>query len=227
MSELNKKPEIEQAATGMKMPEQGSVASASRRRLIKLGTAAVPVVATLASRPAMAWHCKSPSAWGSNPTLEDANLTASQKANPAHDVVLDEVWTVKNWCDNSTRYNLANPWDVVKGKCGLTKNFTAITFADISKLGITWPSAVDTSKKVVNVLNANGGAQNPPTYINAMIVALLNYKLIGKSNGLAQCMMPLDIQEMASGKIEISKNVTWYEKEIRDYLYNNYVSRGS
>lgn len=36
----------------------------SRRRLIRLGTTAVPVVATLARRPALAWHCQSPSAWG-------------------------------------------------------------------------------------------------------------------------------------------------------------------
>ena len=38
-------------------PVQPSRASA-RRRLLKRGVAAAPVLLTLASRPVMAWHCK-------------------------------------------------------------------------------------------------------------------------------------------------------------------------
>lgn len=229
MSELNKQPDIEQAATDAQAPVQSSVASASRRRLIKLGTAAVPVVATLTSRPAMAWHCKSPSAWGSNPTLNDSELTKSQQANKAHDTVVDEVWTVQNWANNSTRANLGNPWDVVKTKCGISssKPFADIKFKQLSSLGIYWPAGVNTNDKVCTVLNNGGAGANPPTYLKAVIVAGLNYALLGNSRGLAKCMMPIDLQEMANGSVQISKTVTWGPTEIRDYLYNNYVARGS
>ena len=39
--------------------------AASRRRLLKTGVSVAPIVLTLASRPVLAWHCKSTSAWGS------------------------------------------------------------------------------------------------------------------------------------------------------------------
>lgn len=36
-----------------------------RRRLLKAGVSAAPIVLTLASRPVLAWHCKPPSAYAS------------------------------------------------------------------------------------------------------------------------------------------------------------------
>jgi hypothetical protein len=53
--------------TGLKSTgdEVVKVAIEKRRRLLKLGVSAAPVVLTLASRSALACHCKSPSAAGS------------------------------------------------------------------------------------------------------------------------------------------------------------------
>ncbi|MBU1363450.1 MAG: hypothetical protein KKE51_06455 [Gammaproteobacteria bacterium] len=62
MSENNQK--LGQRLDGQESPDAMSSANASaRRKLIKAGL--TPVVLTLASRPVLAWHCKSPSAYGS------------------------------------------------------------------------------------------------------------------------------------------------------------------
>jgi hypothetical protein len=58
------------AVTGQEAPEAFQIPEAtssglSRRRLFKTGLGVAPVVMTLASRPVLAWHCTTPSAFGS------------------------------------------------------------------------------------------------------------------------------------------------------------------
>ena len=57
--------QTELKAAGNQTTETGQAALEKRRRLLKLGVSATPIVLTLASRSALACHCKSPSAAGS------------------------------------------------------------------------------------------------------------------------------------------------------------------
>ena len=57
--------QIELKAAGNQTTETEQAAIEARRRLLKLGVSATPIVLTLASRSALACHCKSPSAAGS------------------------------------------------------------------------------------------------------------------------------------------------------------------
>jgi len=219
------------------------VKSPSRRRLIKLGTAGVPVVATLASSPAMAWHCRTASAWGSNMT---ANLTASQKASPAHDDVEDECWAISNWCKNEARSDTgisSKPWDALKNKCSnIYINVPAkdpstkktIASADrfkyvtvdslVSACGIVKPAGCNGGAKVVDVLN-NGGDD----FSRCIIVAQLNFLFPTARNNIQWCaknakgvnQLPL----MAKGTYQPGGvGETWQKGKIVSYLRNNWMS---
>jgi hypothetical protein len=239
MNDTNQDSTPESVATPAAKPV---VKSPSRRRLIKLGTAGVPVVATLASSPAMAWHCRTASAWGSNMT---ANLTASQKANPAHDDVINECWSISNWCKNEVRNATGiyiKPWDALKGKCGsLYNNVPAkdsrgqkITDANkfkyvtvdslVAACGIARPAGCSGNSKVVDVLN-NGGDD----FSRCIIVAQLNYMFPTGPNKIQWCaknakgvnQLPL----MASGNYQPGGvGETWQKGKIVSYLRNNYMS---
>ena len=87
------------------------VASTSRRRIFKkVGVVAVPVVATLASRPVLAWHCRTPSMWGSlvmNPNTS-LNTHADHKTT-----FPDETWSIQGWKSNTVRSSTKvadRPW---------------------------------------------------------------------------------------------------------------------
>ena len=77
----------------MNVIAQPTVEAPARRRMLlkSIGTGSA-VVASLASRPAYAWHCQSPSAWGS----AQINPNTSLKNNPGHTSYVDETWTISN-----------------------------------------------------------------------------------------------------------------------------------
>ena len=121
MSEIDKHAVIQAGAVDAPAQASAHVASVSRRRLIKLGSAAVPVVATLVSRPALAWHCKSPSAWGS----EIINPNTSLRTNAGHQSYPDETWYITDWRDNIARSSAGygnKPWAVLQSKYPALKN---------------------------------------------------------------------------------------------------------
>jgi hypothetical protein len=57
--------QTELKATGDHPAKAAEAALEKRRRLLKLGVSATPIVLTLVSRPVLAWHCKPPSAYAS------------------------------------------------------------------------------------------------------------------------------------------------------------------
>src|ERR1035438_541842 len=57
--------QTELKTTGDDPGKAAEAALEKRRRLLKLGISATPIVFTLASRPVLAWHCKPPSAYAS------------------------------------------------------------------------------------------------------------------------------------------------------------------
>ncbi|TXD99553.1 hypothetical protein FUT87_02335 [Mitsuaria sp. TWR114] len=79
----------------------GTVVSQRRRRFIQAGV--VPVGLTLASRPAMAWHCNTTSAWGSA-ILRNGGASVQARADAAV-INNTECWYIANWKDNTGR-----PW---------------------------------------------------------------------------------------------------------------------
>ena len=205
-------------------------AFASRRRLIRAGAGLVPVVSTLASRPAHAWQCRSPSAWGSL----KANANTSLKNNAGHRAYTDETWTLANWKNNTARsatgYS-AKPW--VK----LCENFSTIvtketktqgsfdhTKVTVSMLqavmGIQVPSGLNPSVKCVDLMgSANFGS--------CCLAAQLNWILLSPlpKNDLEKCLSLVDLKNMAIGAYPAGS--PWTQQQVRTYLTENYIVRAS
>ena len=218
---------------------QGSVAahSPARRRLIKLGSSAVPVIATLASQPALAWHCNSASAWGS----AQAGTTASQNTRNTSKQLTDETWMISNWKSNTTRAGLGIPWTVLRtkyngiGAAGCTgSNVKIKTLFDSSKLTapLTPISGLSTSTNntmVADFLNGTGSTD----FQRHALVAQLNYLLLG-STGWNVCLksttelatvIPQTLQQMCAGTYAYpTGSAYWTQAKIVQYWEANFIS---
>ena len=219
-------------------PQEGQVKdkgiAEGRRRLIKIGASSVPVAMALASKPVLAWHCKSPSAWGS----EQLNPNTSLKNNAGHTSYPDETWTISNWATNTARTAVglsSAPWAELFNKYPCLKN----TSCNLSLIGISWssvtvsklfsvvpigrPSGLSGTAKVKDVLAAGG------TLANYIICAQLNYLLLAprSDNLMEQCITLDDLKVMATtGKYTLpNSSVTWLQADIVNYLYNNWFTR--
>lgn len=206
-------------------PVKGSVVSQRRRRFIQAGV--VPVGLTLASRPAMAWHCNSTSAWGSA-LLRDGG--ASVKARAATAVINNtECWNVSNWTGNTVRGEVSpmTPWGVVsaqafrgKGDDYAKKN---LLIKNVFPAG-HWQFGPNV--KVTDAF-ATGGSAGIGTLV---LVARLNAMFAG--HRVAECALSngVDmIQKMASTgpglfKPTNSTGLAWAEKDYRRYLVENYLA---
>lgn len=205
-----------------------------RRKFIRLGAASVPVVMTLSSKSAFAWHCKSPSAWGS----EIINPTTSLKNNAGHQSYPDETWYITNWRDNSANGAVgysAKPWDVLRSKFPALKNnapanshvkksfdYTLVTIAELTAAVPGLKSLASPSSKVKDVLTS-GSSLNKST-----LVAQLNYVLLSPlaANELERCLAPDALQRMATGSYSPAGiNQVWDANKITKYLYENYIAR--
>lgn len=235
MSEIDKHAVIQAGAVDAPAQTSAHVASVSRRRLIKLGSAAVPVVATLVSRPALAWHCKSPSAWGS----EIINPNTSLRTNAGHQSFPDETWYITDWRDNIARSSAGygnKPWAVLQSKYSALKNnappsapiktsldHTLVTIAQLQAAipGLRTAGAL-ASAKVNTVLSTGSDLQK------STIVAQLNYILLSPlaANQLEMCLPPAALQQMADGTYKPSgTGQAWDSAKIKKYLYENWIAR--
>lgn len=190
----------------------------SRRRLIKVGTTAVPVVATLASRPALAWHCQSPSAWGS----QALNPNTSHKTNAGHQSYQDETWYVANWKDNSARKSV-KPWDAFFSKHGAvnpSRDPTKVTFGNLSTLGYQVPAGFSSGDKVMAKLT------NSSDFKSSVLVAQLNFQCTPSQwqSEMTSCVTFDDLKRMALRSAPYD-SAFWSQENIRVYLYNNYLAR--
>jgi hypothetical protein len=211
------------------------VASSSRRRLIKLGTTAAPIVATLVSKPALAWHCKSPSAWGS----EILNPKTSLATNAGHQSYPDETWYISNWCNNTARSATGNanpPWTALRSKFTALKNnapsnktnktsfdYTLCTMAELQAAIPGLKSAgASPSATVKSVLTSGSDLQK------STIVAQLNYLILSPlvTNQMEKCLSSNALQQMATGSYSPSgSGQTWDAAKIKKFLYDNYMAR--
>lgn len=235
MSEIDKHAVIQAGAVDAPAQASAHVASVSRRRLIKLGSAVVPVVATLVSRPALAWHCKSPSAWGS----EIINPNTSLRTNAGHQSYPDETWYITDWRDNIARSSAGygnKPWAVLQSKYPALKNnapssapiktsldYTLVTIAQLQAVipGLRSAGAL-ASAKVKTVLSTGSDLQK------STIVAQLNYILLSPlaANQLEMCLPPAALQQMADGTYKpTGTGQAWDSAKIKKYLYENWIAR--
>jgi hypothetical protein len=206
----------------------------ARRKFIGLSVASVPVVMTLSSRSAFAWHCKSPSAWGS----EIINPTTSLKTNAGHQSYPDETWYITNWRDNvanSAAGFSVKPWAVLQSKFPTLKNnspvnspvkktfdYSLVTLAELITAGPGIKSLASPSRKVKDVLTSGSSLEK------STLVGQLNYILLSPLavNELERCLGPDALQRMAQGSYSPTGiSQVWDANKITKYLYENYIAR--
>lgn len=211
------------------------LASARRRRFIKLGGAAVPTALTLASRPVMAWHCNTASTWGSAQGMSNSSYTRSQDAQR---LFADETYTVSCWVNNSTRSTLsANPWAQSPVSCNTSttsasnyyKKYTVASL--LSGTGATILGISDTSDSVWKILK-NDSANYPlksgnssTEFTRLMLTAWLNFKV--QNATLNKCLMPGTTNVLVKfGNISYKgpTGVTWTQADVVKYLKKNFVA---
>ena len=189
--------------------------SPSRRRLIKLGAVAVPVVATLASRPALAWNCQSTSAWGS--TMVGTSLQHTQTTS-------FETWYISDWRDNVIRSSAGTqrPWYYVKQRLNTTLSSSDITCAMLQGIGIHCAGASGTTK-VRTLLAGNDSHQK------ATIVAQLNLMFTQTGSyrdTMGSCLSTSTaLNEMARDVYYQPSTRRWSKDEIVTYLSNNWIAK--
>lgn len=196
------------------------LASARRRRFIKMGAGAVPVGLTLASRPVLATNCMSASAWGS--TL--GATTTSQYAR-ARQTGISGVWTLTDWKRSSPA---CSGWSNTALGCDTATKRS--TYQVGTLCGTSIPAGLLTTTPVWNVLNGTSTTVSAK-FQRAMLVAWLNYKI---SSSVRTCVTdptrPSWNQLTALGQITTSggkgpDGKWWTQQTVIDYLFNNYVSR--
>lgn len=205
-------------------PVAGAVVSQRRRRFIQAGV--VPVGLTLASRPVMAWHCNTTSAWGSA-VLRNGGASVKARAELA-EIDNTECWYISDWIKNSTRpqvRNSATPWSCAAKKWYSGKSDTWVqNNLPVSKVFPSGLKGVSPSANVFTLIK-----KDAPDFAAIMLAARLNTLLANTpvssctiSNGTD--MLP----QMASlgpnvFKPANSTGAAWTAKDMNDYLKANWL----
>ncbi len=200
----------------------------SRRRLIKLGGVAAPVALTLTSRPVMAWHCNTTSAWGSAQISPNQSTTARN----ANNQLVNETWTIANWKDNTTRAGLALPWISLGQAFGIAVQTSNVSGANYYKnLTAGWlfasvglPTGLASTDKLWDKI-CNGSQ-----WQKYMIVARMNTILIANVKSCLTSSTHVDqLKLMATGTYSPSNlgGVVWNQTMIMQYLEQNWIVRAA
>jgi hypothetical protein len=219
------------------------LASARRRRFIKLGGAAVPTALTLASRPVMAWHCNTASTWGSAQGMSNSSYTRSQDATR---LFPDETYTTACWVGNTTRAGLAAyPWKLAP------LNRTTVTLSDathfknytvtqlLAGTGASTISGVTNADTVWSILNGTSKKQDPSKstgnfiagsstcgeFQKLMLVAWLNFKVLNST--LNKCLMPGSTNvliKLGNTTYYGPTGAQWTQADVVKYLKKNFIA---
>ncbi|MBV8036285.1 hypothetical protein [Roseateles sp.] len=218
------------------------LASARRRRFIKLGGAAVPTALTLASRPVMAWHCNTASTWGSAQGMSNSSYVRSQDATR---LFPDETYTTTCWLNNTTRAGLSsNPWARSPLNCNTTattnsayyKSYTVAqllagttaTITGVSPADTVWSILNGTPKKPsTNPANGNfvAGSSTCGDFQKLMLVAWLNFKVLNST--LNKCLMPGTtnvLVKLGNTTYVGPTGATWTQADVILYLKKNWIA---
>lgn len=208
---------------------------ASRRRLLRIGAKAAPVVvATLAARPSFACHCVAPSAWGSVVATAAINGETGKLANDPnnidrlsgsivrHHAVDFDVWQAYQWKNTDT------PWIALANRLGISRN--KVTNAKrktidelVSALGIVRPMGITGSNKIGEVVN-NSNNRNAVTILVGQLNALLYSGAFPQECGGGAKLLA-DVKLMAQNAYPPA-STPWTQAEVYTYLNSNWIARG-
>ncbi len=210
-----------QAPHGVDAAAQAQLASARRRRFIKMGAGAVPVALTLASRPVMATNCISASAWGSVQGLAGSSqfIRAQGKA-----ISQTGYCTLASW-----QTTACAGW----GKLGLTattcKTYKLSTLLAASGLSTT--AGILNPSNVVNVWDVLT-TTSPVAYTSyqkTMVAAWLNYATLPNAK-----LCVTDTTNVAVNRLKDLGNIPaggstlfgkpWTQAGVVTYLTSNYLA---
>ena len=172
----------------------------SRRRLLKVGISAVPIVLTLTSRPVLAWHCKTPS--------------VAASANTSHAVLTvadPNTKTIAYWSTTAASWNPPSPFD--KTTVTLLNMFGA-------------PGDATKCKKVLDGTYTGPFATQLTKYL---IAAMLNiYQDNGAMQCLSAAQIKSMFKDGPGGNyVPMSGSaVRWGSAQIIAYLQNNWIVTG-
>jgi hypothetical protein len=209
------------------------LASARRRRLIKMGAGAIPVALTLSSRPVLATSqgkCFSASAWGSIQNVATTASTYTRKSTKAPTVT---CYTKTEWCATTTGTSSGTPtcggWKVAAISCSTSsavKNYT-VTKACGTSAGT---AGVVGTKLIWERLNASDTSCTP--HQKAMLVAWLNFRISGTTSTDVCVIDSFSSNQLttlgnivASGSGTGPDGKTWSKDNVKDYLDKNYIGR--
>lgn len=212
MSEIDKKPEASVDVAGVPVSDSRPEGSPSRRRIIRLGASAVPVLATLTSQSALAGACISTSAWGS----DQVSQSASQAARHAgHAVAVTNGWTISAW--NSTAQGSGTAWAAFKSTFGNSPNPNALTFAGLyAKVGATYMRSPTNLGYNPSALVMGSLTNDDKGYF---LVAMLNYAVGAKPP--TDCVTDANWQAIVAGTYPLAN--PWDLHQIALYLQNNFI----
>lgn len=197
-------------------PENSAgVSSASRRRLIRFGASAVPVLATLTSQSALAGSCISTSAWGS----DQISNSASQKArHQGTATAVTNGYTITAWNTNDIN-NAA--WTALKNSPNFNASGLDLTTLTFDQL---YQRIVDKSLMRTPALNGLTGTSNVIGSLSAndsgfFLAAQLNWAVGAKPP--TQCVSEVNWKAIVAGTYPVGQ--PWDLAKIRTYLENNWI----
>ena len=173
----------------------------TRRGLIRAGLRASPIVLTLASRPVLAWQCKTPSAHAS------ANLSNHvQDTWPEACTATSTAWLSK--CTNQS-----TGVDACGG--GLSFPTSPITVTKLTPCNTLMGSGVTT--EIRTVLGSGSG------FDKTMICAMLNVLTGRVPSGCVTAQILKDMYA-AGNAYQVSPGIVWSKQDIVNYLHNNWIA---
>jgi hypothetical protein len=173
--------------------EAGSQVTEQRRRLLKLGVTAAPLILTLRSRSVLACHCKSPSAGGS--------LTyASHRPNDP-----TEGWDISNSVHNFRYWTQKGVQ--LPGTCAITKK---TLLCKVPYIGVSFSSEYTEIKLLTD------------TFQQDMVTAYLNLCNTPTAQSNCLSFSQLQVMASGK-YIDPASGISFDKQQIHDYLNANYL----
>lgn len=213
-----------------------ALASARRRRFLKIGSGVVPVALTLSSRPVMATQCLTASAWGSFQGMSVNNSQYTRLQNKS--VTLSGTYLVSKWCEYSGADAVVGTptcpgWPNTALGCNTVAKIKAYTVGTLCS-GVTMPSGLVSTDKVWNVLTGKNPVtgQSYTPFQKSMVCAWLNYR-VQTNTTVSRCVTDTTrginqlniLSGISSAGGTGPDGKQWSQERVVTYLYSNWLAR--
>ncbi len=209
-----------------------ALASARRRRLIKMGAGVIPVALTLSSRPVLATSqgkCFSASAWGSIQTL--VGTAASQYVRKANNAPTVSCFTLSEWCGKSGSNPTCTGWKANSINCANLNMSTVMAYTVGKACGNTTGPTAGMAQNLScwTVLTSSSGYSQPQ---KAILIAWLNYRISGTTNTDVCVIDSFSTNQLVTLSNIVKNNggtgpdgKPWTPAGVQTYLHNNFIGR--